>query len=83
MPADDATYLSTLVALRTGLSQPSAQDRITAVTDKMRHDADVARKAGAALALFTGLSLLIGAFIACTAGLWAVCNGTNISLCPL
>jgi hypothetical protein len=34
---------------------------------KVRQSADAARKAGAYLSIFLALSMLIGAFIACTA----------------
>jgi hypothetical protein len=63
------------VAARTGLSQPDAEKRVSDVIDqakaaeaKARDAADAARKAGAYLALFTALAMLIGAFIASVAG---------------
>ena len=70
----DRTYLAQLVAARTGLSQPEAQKRvddtlalIKAAEVKAKEMADAARKAAAAVAIFTALSLAIGAFIASVA----------------
>ena len=69
-----ALNLAQLVAARTGLSQPEAQKRvddtlaqIKAVEVKAKEMADAARKAAAAVAIFTALSLAIGAFIASVA----------------
>ena len=74
-PAGDKTYLAQLVAARTGLSQADAEKRVDDVIAqekgaelKAREAADAARKAGAYLSLFIGLSMLIGAFIASAAG---------------
>jgi hypothetical protein len=74
MPAADKTYLAQLVAARTGLSQADAEKRVDDVIAqekaaelKVRQSADAARKAGAYLSIFLALSMLIGAFIACTA----------------
>jgi hypothetical protein len=70
----DKTYLARLVATRTGLSQADAEKRVDEVFAqakdadmKVRQAADAARKAAAHFAIFTTLSMLIGAFIA-TAG---------------
>jgi len=70
----DRTYLVQLVAAKTGLSQPDAQkrvdDTIASAKDaetKVRQAADAARKATATFAIFTALSLLIGAFVASAA----------------
>jgi hypothetical protein len=70
----DKAYLAQMVAARTGLSQGDAQKRVDAVLGqekaaemKAREAADSARKAGAAMSIYTGLSMLIGAFIACVA----------------
>ena len=72
--APDKTYLVLLVAARTGLSQADAAKRVDeviaqakAVEVKARQAADTARKAGAYLSIFTALSMLVGAFIACVA----------------
>src|SRR5450759_159659 len=72
--APDKTYLVLLVAAHTGLSQVDATKRVDeviaqakAVEVKARQAADTARKAGAYLSVFTALSMLVGAFIACVA----------------
>ena len=72
--APDKTYLVLLVADRIGLSQADAAKRVDeviaqakAVEVKARQAADTARKAGAYLSIFTALSMLVGAFIACVA----------------
>jgi hypothetical protein len=74
VPAPDKTYLVLLVAAHTGLSQVDATKRVDeviaqakAVEVKARQAADTARKAGAYLSVFTALSMLVGAFIACVA----------------
>jgi hypothetical protein len=74
VPAPDKTYLAQLVAARTGLSQPDAEKRVDEVIAqekaadvKVRQAADAARKAAASLSIFTALSMLVGAFIACVA----------------
>jgi hypothetical protein len=67
----DRTYLSSLVAARTGASQQDAQKRVddfiagvTQAEAKVKAAADTARKAAAQASLYTALSLLVGAFIA-------------------
>jgi hypothetical protein len=72
--APDKTYLAQLVAVRTGLPQADAQKRVDeviaqedAAEAKVRQAADDARKAASKLSIFTALSMLIGAFIACAA----------------
>jgi hypothetical protein len=74
VPAADKTYLAQLVAARTGLSQADAERRVDDVIAKVkaaelkaRQIADAARKAGAYVSIFIGLSMLIGAFIAAAA----------------
>ena len=74
MPDADRTYLTGLVAERTGVPQTEAQRRVDdfvaaameAVT-KVKEEADHARKAAAEASIYTALSLLVGAFIACVA----------------
>jgi hypothetical protein len=73
-PAADRTYLASLMAARTGVSQADAEQRLDQVTaqikaadTKARAAADAARKAGALASIYTALSLLIGAFIASVA----------------
>jgi hypothetical protein len=70
----DRAYLTQLVAARTGLSQADAEKRVNEVLAqakdaelKARQATDTARKAGAYASIFTALSMLIGAFIACAA----------------
>lgn len=72
--AADRTYLSQLVAARTGLSETDAQARVDAMLAsvydakvKAQEVADTARKASATFALVAALSLVIGAFIASAA----------------
>jgi hypothetical protein len=74
VPAADRTYLTQLVAARTGASDAAAQERVDdaiaqvqAAEVKARQTADAARKASSAASLFTSLSMVIGAFIACAA----------------
>lgn len=72
--ADDKTYLSQLVAARTGLSEADAKARVDAILAKVqdakvkaKQAADTARKGSATFALLGALSLVIGAFIASAA----------------
>jgi hypothetical protein len=72
--AADRAYLAQLVAARTGISDTDAQKRVDdtiaqvqAAETKARQAADAARKASAAASIFTALSMMIGAFIACAA----------------
>ena len=72
--ADDKTYLSQLVAARTGLSEADAKTRVDAILAKVqdakvkaKQAADTARKGSATFALLGALSLVIGAFIASAA----------------
>jgi len=70
VPDDDKTYIASIVAARTNLSEADARARVDAVL-KQIEDAKVAtqdaldktRKAAATTALVGALSLLIGAFI--------------------
>jgi hypothetical protein len=66
VPADKA-YLTQLVATGAGLSQADAEKRVDEVTARAKADADAVRKAGGYLSIFTGVSMLIGAFIAAAA----------------
>jgi hypothetical protein len=74
VPPADKTYLSELVAARTGISQADAQKRVDDVIAKakdaevrLRQAADTARKTAAAAAFFAAFSMLVGAFIAAVA----------------
>jgi hypothetical protein len=71
LAAADRIYLAQLVASQTGASESDSQRRVDDVVaqlkaagDKARATADAARKATELMALFTALSMLIGAFIA-------------------
>jgi hypothetical protein len=75
LPAADKTYVASVVASRTGLSQADAEKRVTdvfaqakaaeaQVADKAKAAADAARKTGAAVALWAFIALLVGAFSA-------------------
>ena len=68
----DGDYLADLVASRTGLSLAEAGNRVEAVVVReqalrasLKAVAEQTRKAAASLAIFTALSMVIGAFIAC------------------
>jgi FlaG/FlaF family flagellin (archaellin) len=74
VPPADRTYLAQLVSAKTGISQADAQKRVDdtiastkEAETKARQAADAARKATATFAIFTALSLMIGAFVACVA----------------
>jgi hypothetical protein len=74
VPPGDRSYLAQLVAAKTGIPQADAQKRVDdtiASTKeaevKARQVADAARKATATFAIFTALSLMIGAFVASAA----------------
>jgi hypothetical protein len=71
----DNAYLTQLVSGRTGLAPTDAQSRVNQVLAEQQADmvkakqvADMARKTSAKAAIFTFVSLLIGAFIASVAG---------------
>jgi hypothetical protein len=73
-PTDNA-YLTQLVSGRTGLAPTDAQTRVNQVLAEQQADmtkakqvADAARKTSAKAAIFTFVSLLIGAFIASVSG---------------
>jgi hypothetical protein len=74
VPDPDRNYLAELVAARTGVSPSDARTRVDefvagvqdAVT-KIKAEADAARKMAAKAAIFTALSMLVGAFIASVA----------------
>lgn len=74
VPAADRTYLAQLVSARTGLAQPEAEKRVNdviaqaqAAKAKAKDAADAARKVTATIAIFTVLSMAVGAFIASVA----------------
>ena len=72
VPDADRAYLAEQVAARSGVSQKEAQERVDAFVasvqqaqEKIKADADAARKAAAQASIYLALSMLIGAFIAC------------------
>ena len=67
VPAADRAYLAGLVAERTGISRADAEQRVDDFITRSKAAADRARKAASAFSLFTAISMLIGAFIACVA----------------
>jgi hypothetical protein len=74
VPSKDRTYLAELVAARTGISLEEAQKRVDttiaqakAAEVRARQAADAARKAASEASIYTALSMLVGAFIACIA----------------
>lgn len=67
VPAADRSYLASLVAARTGISQADAEQRVDTLIARSKETVDRARKASAQAAFATALSMLIGAFIACAA----------------
>jgi len=77
----DRTYLSQLVANRTGLSRPEAEQRVNqtltaakgamdAAAAKAKETAEAARKVSMYTALWIFVSLLVGAFYASLAATW-------------
>jgi hypothetical protein len=70
--ADDQTYLAQIVSAQAGISQADAQARVNAAVAKVKaaklkaqQEADAARVAAEEASIYTALSLLVGAFIAC------------------
>lgn len=72
LAAGDRARLAQLVAMRTGISQQEAEQRVDAVINQAKSAADDARKAAAKLALWMAAALLAGAL---SAGLAAVEGG--------
>lgn len=74
IPTADKTYLTGLVAARTGLSQADAAKRVDDIDAQVKADwikthqaADTARKAASYLSFFTAFAMVVGAFIAAVA----------------
>ena len=63
----DKTYLAQLVAARTGLSQADAEKPADDVIAQEKAVGAKACQAAPYISIFTALSMLIGAFIACAA----------------
>ena len=71
VPDADRTYLTELVAARTGATRADAQSRVDAFTAavmqaqaKLKADAEAAKRTTAEASIYLALSMLIGAFIA-------------------
>jgi hypothetical protein len=64
IPPADKSYLTQLVATRTGLTEPNADKRVSEVLLAAQQAADTARKVIAHSLLWAFLALLIGAFCA-------------------
>jgi hypothetical protein len=60
----DRSYVTKVVAARTGLSQADAEKRVTDVTNQIKSDLDKARKRAMQIAIWLTLSLFIGALSA-------------------
>jgi hypothetical protein len=60
----DRTYLAKLVAAKTGVNEPAAEQRVSEVFASLQRAAETARKAAAHLSLWLFVALLIGAFSA-------------------
>jgi hypothetical protein len=74
LSADDRNWLDRIIVERTGVSPAEADQRVGVAVDReqaavvqAKQAADAARKAAAAFAIFTALSMLIGALIASAA----------------
>jgi hypothetical protein len=67
--AADRSYISKVVAARTGLSQTDADKRVNDVVAQIKADLDKARKAAMQLAIWLTLSLFIGALSAALAAM--------------
>lgn len=72
LAAGDRARLAQLVAMRTGISQQEAEQRVDAVINQAKSAADDARKAAAKLALWMAAALLAGGL---AAGIAAVEGG--------
>lgn len=62
--ASDRTYLSQMVAARTGLSAGESDTRVSETLSQMKANIDIARRATAQLALWLAASMLLGALAA-------------------
>jgi hypothetical protein len=62
--SEDKIYLAQLVTVRTGLSQPDADKRVSDVFARAQQTAETARKTVAHSLLWVFVALLIGAFCA-------------------
>jgi hypothetical protein len=69
--ATDKTYVASLVAANTGMSQAEAERRVTEVVAEAKQKAEAARKIGILLAFATAVTLLVGG----AAAAWAATLG--------
>jgi hypothetical protein len=67
VPDGDRSYLASLIAARTGISQSDAKKRVDDIVARTQQEAEAARKAAARTSLLTALAMMIGAFVACAA----------------
>jgi hypothetical protein len=67
VPDADRTYLASLIAARTGISQSDAKQRVDEVVARTQQEAEAVRKAAARTSFLTALAMMIGAFVACAA----------------
>lgn len=65
----DSSYIASIVAARSGVSQAQAEERVAAVIGQAKETATNARKAAAKLSLWLTVSLLVGAFAASLAAI--------------
>ena len=63
----DRSYLSQFVAAHAGLSLQDAESTVNNTITQISQSAEDARKIAATVSIFTALSMVIGAFIACVA----------------
>lgn len=63
----DRTYLGQLISSRTNVPTADAEKRVDDLMAQMRQTADDARKAAISIALYSFLSMLVGAFVASAA----------------
>jgi hypothetical protein len=67
VPDADRTYLASLIAARTGISQADAEKRVDDVVARTQQEAEAARKAAARTSFLAALAMMIGAFVSCAA----------------
>jgi hypothetical protein len=65
VPSADRAYIAQLVAAQAGISEAEAQRRVDDTVAQAKTLERKARKAAEMTSIFTALSMLLGAFIAC------------------
>lgn len=63
----DEAYLAQLVGAHAGIASADAKSKVDETIVRLRQSATAVRKTAATVSIFTSLSMLIGAFIACIA----------------